>query len=110
VKFIALNCNPERFRSKRSGARALPSTATNALEICRSAEQLDDVPQESPRPAAVEAAMIEAEREFGLRGGNELLFLLAPRGRFLSGAEAEQKRLIGQGNWRAPIQAKGAEI
>src|SRR4029077_17640308 len=83
---------------------------TAHLQFFRRAEQLDYLLQETPGSAAVQAAMIEAEREFGLRSGNELLFFLAPNGRFLSCAEAEKQRLIGQGNGCSPIQAESAEI
>jgi len=102
VEFIAPNDKGGRRSSQTEGLRT--------LQFSRVAEQLDDVLQETSSPAAVEAAMIEAEREFGLRSGNELLSPLAPNGCFLSGAEAEKKRLIGQGNGRSPIQAESAEI
>ena len=45
-------------------------------------QQLDHALEQSPRAAAVEAAMIEAQGDFGLRDGNELGFSSSQRGVF----------------------------
>src|SRR3954447_17125910 len=54
--------------------------------------------------------MIEAQGQLSLGRWHKLFRLLAPRRRFLSRAETEQQRLIGQRNRRSPIESECAEI
>ena len=80
------------------------------LQFRRIFQQFGDALEQTPRAAAVETSVIETEREFGLRNGNEFLLCIVPVRGFFPRAHAEEQGLIGQGNRGAPIQAERAEI
>src|SRR2546421_8969477 len=80
------------------------------LQFLRIFQQLDHALEQSPRPTAIQAAMIEAQGDLRFRFRNEFLFCSVPRRSFLSNTEPENHRLIGQGNWRAPVETKGSEV
>src|SRR6266498_1365270 len=86
-------------------ARALPGS-----EFLRIFQQLDYALEQTRCASAVDAAMIEAQRDLRFSFGNEFLFRLVPRRGFFPGTESKEQSLIGQGNRRAPFNPERSEI
>src|ERR1700731_1153630 len=97
-----------------SSAEALlketPVRLSRRLQLRRIFQQLDHPLEQTPRAAAIEATMIETQRDLRFRFWNEFVFRFIPHRRFLSNAKTENHCLIGQGNWRAPIKTERAEV
>src|SRR5436305_12413118 len=73
-------------------------------------QQLDHAFEKTRCAAAVDTAVIEAERNLGFSLRNEFLLRFVPGRDFFPGAETEEQCLIGQGNRRAPFDTKRSEI
>src|SRR6266700_2309913 len=73
-------------------------------------QQFDYAFEQAPGAAAVDAAMVEAQCDLRLGLWNKLLFIFIPRRNLFPGAEAEQQRLVGQGNRCAPFHSERSEI
>src|SRR5205085_11700642 len=93
--------------SRRKEQASLRSSESKRLRLF---QQLDHTLQYSPDTAAIEIAMIEAERDLRLRYRNEIRFRFLPAWCFFAGTETENHGLIGQGNRRAPFHPESAEV
>src|SRR5437899_7481902 len=75
-------------------------------KFCWILQQLDHAFEQTTGTAAVDAAMVEAQCNLRFGFGNEFLFRFVPRRNFFADTEAEQQRLIGQGNRRSPFHSE----
>src|SRR5437870_6397243 len=80
------------------------------LQFLRLFQQLDHALEQTGRAAAVDTAMIEAERDLCFGLGDKFLFRFVPDWNLSPGAETEEQSLIGQGNRRAPFDPERSEI
>src|SRR5438309_7328341 len=93
-----------------SEERRLAACSFRKLQLGRVGQEHDDPFQQASRAAAIEAAMVETQSEFGLCGRNELVLLITPGRRLFSGPEANQQGLIRQRNRRSPIETECSEV
>lgn len=54
--------------------------------------------------------MVKAQCDLRFGFGDEFVFRFVPRRDLFADAEAQQQRLIGQGNRRAPFNSEDAEV
>src|SRR5437763_7975670 len=94
----------EGRRCRRMGSRRLP------LQLLRLFQQLDHALEQTGRAAAVDTAVIEAERDLCFDLGDKFFFRFVPRRNLFPGAKTEEQSLIGQGNRRAPFDTERSEI
>src|SRR6266478_2233267 len=89
---------------------AVRRSAQSPLQFFRIFQQLDYPFEQTPSAAAINAAMIEAQCDLRLGLWNKFLFRFIPRGNLLPHTEAEQQRLIGKWNRRAPFNAECSKV
>src|ERR1017187_6634679 len=66
--------------------------------------------EQTPGAAAIQAAVIEAQRQLRCRHWNEFFLRFIPARNFLADTEPEQHGLIGQWNRRPPFNSERSEI
>src|SRR4029077_18129898 len=102
---------PPRIANE-SGLRARLACATQKLKskFRGLLQHLDHMLQQAPRAAAIEAAMIETERNLRLRYWNKFRFRFIPARCVFAGAKTKNHGLIGEGARRAPSNPEGTEV
>jgi hypothetical protein len=94
AEFLIATAICEKFalaRRHRPHARRVRSPE---LELRWFSQEFDDALQQSPRTSAVEAAVIEAQRNLRFRARDEFAFFFIPRWNFPAHAESQQQSLV----------------